>query len=174
MPTNPIPILHRLCGYSLSQVMACCKMPHIKRDTVRSMVSSHTISDHMHKRLFWPTMIAWANAANKKDPWHVDLWACYFPQTQPHIYHLMAFMFYTPMDRLSKETGFSESTIHKILRRPKLTKRQLRAIARFAGAHRDALYSQRAMGGRDWRYVKLHRALTDQSRLYQKGEIIGD
>lgn len=172
MPTNPIPILHHRCGYSLTQIMACCKMPHIKRDTVRQMVNRHDIPEHMHQRLFLPTMIAWANAVNNKEPQAQALWACYFPDNEPHIYHLMAFVFYTPTERLCKETGLSAPTIRKILRQAKLHKRQLHAIARFASAFRDALYSKRAMGGTDWRYSKVHRALTDKSRIYKKGEVV--
>jgi hypothetical protein len=174
MLTNPIPILHKSCGYTLSQIMAACKMPHIKRETVRSMTHAHRLPEHMHKRLFLPTMIAWANAVNNKEPQAQQLWACYFPDHEPHIYHIMAFQFYIPTERLVKETGLSASTIRKILRRPKITKRQLRAIYPFARAYCDALYSKKSRDGRDPRYVRIHRALTDHSRLYQPGEIIAD
>lgn len=174
MMTNPIPILHKEFDIGLTQLMAAVKIPHIKRDTVRSMVGRHRIPEHLHKRFFLPTMTVWGQAVNDRHRAAQQLWACYFPDHEPHVYHLLSFVFYMSDAKLCKEAGISQRTLHKILRRPKLSKKQLRDIAPFAMRYRDALASKKQRGGSDPRYMKLHRALTDTKRIYEHGEIIAD
>lgn len=172
---NPLKIMHYDCHIGLTQLMLSTRLRDIKRSTIRKLVAQDTINPHMHKRLFPAAMIAWGNAVNHNNTEAADkLWKCYF-DTQPHIYHLLCYVFNIPDKILMKAAGMkSHKTLAKILRRKKVSRKHLRMIGPYAIKYIDALYSDRAGGGRDHRYAKLHLALHDPERVYQRGEIIED
>jgi len=170
---NPLPILHEHCELKKSHIPMMLGYPRMTAERLQSLVTTTVLKPKPHARLFFPTMVAWGQCEDKEVK--RALWRCYFDaDTKPHIYHLLCWEHCIPDETITRHAGFSQSTLRKILKRPKVTKTHLQAIARFAMEYRDAMASKKSRDGVDPRYMRLHRALTDHKRLYEHGEIITD
>jgi hypothetical protein len=122
-----------------------------------------------HSKLCHLTLTNWGTC---KDPEIKQaLWDCYFPGTPPHLWHVMYYLLGIPMSKLVEKSGLTEKAIRKYLTLPKVPQAHVRAIGRFALEYRDALRSPKQKGGPDPRYMILHLAMTDKSRMYQRGEL---
>lgn len=170
---NPLPIMHEHCGLKKSHIPMMLGYHRMTANRLQSLATMAALRPKPHARLFFPAMVAWGECKDRDAK--QALWECYFDaDTKPHIYHILCWEHSIPDETIMRHAGFSQSTLRKILKRPKVTKLHLQAIARFAMEYRDALASKKQRGGPDPRYMKLHRALTDPKRLYEPGEIIAD
>lgn len=170
---NPLPLLHEHCGVKKSHIPGMLGYHRMTANRLQSLVTMATLKPKPHARLFFPTMVAWGQCEDREVK--RLLWECYFdPEDKPHIYHILCWEHSIPDEVILRHAGFSLSTLHKILKRPKVTKLHLQAIARFAMQYRDAMASKKSRAGTDPRYMRLHRALTDAKRIYPKDAIIAD
>jgi hypothetical protein len=170
---NPLPILTRECGIKLGTVARVLGNPHMDLGLMHNLARVPSIKPAYHRKLFDLTMTEWGQCSNART--RQLLWDCYFPGTKPHVYHLLHYVHQVPIETLVEHSRLPVSTIeHRVLRRPKLRKRHLRSIARYAMSYVEALASKKQLGGRDPRYAALQRALVDPSRLYDHGEMSQD
>jgi hypothetical protein len=72
---------------------------------------------------------------------------------------------------LGAATRYSDVVLHKIMAQPKLHRRQLRRIGKFASSYIGALANPRREEAEDPQYLILERALKDKKRLYSKHEL---
>jgi len=179
---NPLMLLHTHCGWSLALInQEICRYKHL--DQLHKAVTAPSCPQKFQRLAFEAIMVEWGQYERLRDPRRKDLWACYFPDTRPHIYHLLHYV--RNLDLSGKPTaiyhgtkqvkkGYSDRVIRGILRQPKLHLRQLDRIRRFAIQYIDELSSKNRERGVDPYYMTLHRAINDSKRLYMKGEIIID
>lgn len=175
--SNPIPVLHEHYGVSLHEIHRAVGIPRLAVDRLHSWHNMTKLSAPIHARLFRVSMVEWGAA--KHDGYKTReqlrlLWECYFPETPPHIYHYLVFVHMIPDDTICKVTGYSDKTLAKIVKQPKLLKPQLERIGKWAVAYIEELSSKKRKAGPDPRYMALHRALRDPKRIYAKGEMIAD
>lgn len=191
---NHLGLLHTHCGWSLrdiNRVITGYREPQ----RLHNAVLADSCSQELTHACFTPIMIYWGVATRGKR-WVNDdgeliypreardaLWKAYFPDTRPHIYHLLTYVH--DQDLSGKPTGVSEGdryvkagysrrVIDKILRQPRLHRRQVDRIRRFAIAYIDTIGSKSCKRGPDPAYMGLYYALNDPKRMFRPGEIIAD
>lgn len=171
MPRNPLPTLGKHFGVKISDVT-----PHLPANTPLS--AAHALFRHeelptdLHGKLLNLTLLHWGSATGDHRTY---LWDCYFPTTRPHVYHMLHYEHLILFDTLSSETGYSDNVLDSIMHQPKLHRRQLRRIGRYALEYAQAISSKkRKHFDYDPRHMNIRRALRDSSRLYQKGELTKD
>lgn len=170
---NPIPLLVGSFGHTLFGISQATghSVKHI--DVLHKAHNAAKINHVLHGLLFELSMIEWGQAYQRRSHREVRklLWQCYFPDTRPHIYHLLHYAH--NMD-LEKATGYSERVIRRILHQPRLHRRQGDRVRRFAIEYIDAIGSKSRKYGADPAYMGLYYALNDPRRQYAKGEIVTD
>lgn len=169
---NPLPLLVDHCAIKLPTIQLALGYKRMHIATLHRLVRATQLKDRNHSRLFDLTMTEWGQC-DEPDIKQL-LWDCYFPGDRPHVLHLLFYQFQIPMATLMTKSGLTERVIRRWLHRPKLQRHVLRAIGPFAIEYRDALASKKQRGGPDPRYMLLHRAITDTSRLYDRGDVIED
>lgn len=171
---NPVPILVDDFGHTLGSIQRALNIQSVKNATRQSWYRRMDLGSHFMSRLFNLTLIEWGNAVaeHRHREERQALWACYFPHTKPHLYHLMSFVHYMTDKQITQATGYTD--VQRILRQPKLRRTQLQKLAPEAMALRDALASKKRKGGPDPLWRGLDLALTDLGRVYERGEIIED
>lgn len=179
---NPLKLLHTHCGWSLMLInREITGFSYL--DTLHKAILSDNCIEKHRKKAFTAVMIEWGVYYKNRDPRHKDLWKCYFPDTPPHIYHLLHYVhsqvlsgdptaIFHGKKRVKK--GYSDRVIGKILRQPKLWLHQNDRIRRFAIEYIDAIGSKSRKEGPDPAYMGLYYALNDHKRLYKRGEIVVD
>lgn len=161
---NPLRLLHDECGLKLSALaigLGCYGKNHV----ARKYMDAHRLPAKLHNNIMHMTLCYWGDKVREQSPVAPQLWECYFPDTEPHIYHVLVYVFGVDMYRLTSWSGFTERKIRKFLRQTKLTKRQLRPIAREATAYAEALLSPRSDDGTDPRGQIILDALKDPERI---------
>ena len=175
--SNPIPLLCDHFDMKLSTIHRASRIPSMHVETLHSWYNRSELKPKMKTRLFGLSMVEWGSAWDLgiKSEERKLLWQCYFPHTRPHIYHYLHFAFFRSMTELTEESKLSEDNINRLLRKPKLHKFQLRAIAPFTQQLITSYQSPRTWDGQQTRkYTTLYRAMTDPKRLYQPNEIVTD
>lgn len=166
--TNPVPLLYEL-GLDLQGIHRATGLTTVPNKTLHDWYNAITLPDDIHKRLFWTSLFKWGHY------WDIDthrdlrksLFRCYF-QTRPHIYHYLYFG--VGAHNLLKTLQYSERLMDKILKRPKVYPRHLRAVAPGTIAFIRHLKSQ----DQTRQATALYRAMTDKKRVYHKHDIIID
>lgn len=192
---NPVPILCEHFGHTLASISIATGHPFKFIDQLHSLHNAKSVPAKLHMKLQRLSMIEWGIATRDKRLVNSDgkpvypkaardqLWRLYFPDTRPHIYHLLHYVHGQNLSSAATEVnvggrtikqGYSLQVIDKILRQPKLHKRQLDRIRRFAVEYIDAIGSKNRKYGPDPAYMALYRALHDPSRQYAPGEIVVD
>lgn len=158
---NPAKLLHYNCNVGLIDLAT---MSNVKpgSSTVRGWVHHFQIPRRVKANLFYPTMVYWGEHFGT--PLGKALWACYF-DGNPHVYHLLHFVFNLPIDFLADRAGMKSDKIKRLLREPTLKQTQLQAIGRFTVEYINALASEKAKDGPDLRYRHLDKALHDKGRI---------
>lgn len=170
MKPNPLPILVEFCDLKLGVLRRVLPKKQHNTHYLQNLVRKKSIDHLTHRRLCILTLTYWAQVQDPETK--KQLWDCYFPRTKPHIWHLLYFEHQIPMDTLMEKSGCTEGQIRKYLVQSKVPRFHVRKIARFAMQLRDELSSKKRSEGPDARYMNLHRALTDTSRMYLPGEIL--
>ena len=168
---NPLPILHYDAGYGMIALGRACHCSPTST-TMRKWIKGTDVPTHVHAVLLPTVLIAWGEQvrAGNRDTAQ-RLWNCYFPDSKPHVYHVLFGLFGIDTPRLAEWSGFTTAKVVKFLRQPKLTKRQLQAIGRPAMQYYEAAWSDRTWDGRDARAARIYQALRDQSRVYSSIDI---
>ena len=171
--TNPIPLLVGGFGHTLTSIHRATGYSFKHIDELHNAHNAGAIKEPLKGQLFELSMIEWGQAYARRSHkvQRNYLWKIYFPDTRPHIYHLLHYAH--NMD-LQEATGYSERVIRRILHQPRLHRRQVDRVRRFAIEYIDAIGSKSRKQGADPAYMGLHYALKDPKRQYMKGEIITD
>ena len=171
---NPIPILVKYFGHTLSDINRATGYSFKHIDQLHTAHNAERIDPLLHDQLFELSMVEWGEAYYKRTQRKARklLWKVYFPDTRPHIYHLMH---YTRGQDLAKPTEYSDRVIRRILHQPRLHRRQVDRIRRSVIEHCDAYSSKkRKYADPDPAVFGLYYALNDPKRLYNKDEIVTD
>ena len=173
MKLNPVKMLVDHYGYSLRSIHRASGVPTLANHTLHQWYHAAQLPDNIHSRLFGLTLVTWGDDFyHDRDRLNRNLlWQCYF-EGKPHIYQYLHFGFFVGLPELREATGYSSPTLNKIMRQPKTTQPQLRAIGRYAMDYIADLSSRKRRAGPDVRRSSvLHRAVHDSARMYAKGEI---
>jgi hypothetical protein len=104
----------------------------------------------------------WGTLANQGNPASKLLWTTLFPhEPKPHIYHILVHRHYKSIEQVAEWTGLTEGKIRKILKSPRITKRQLRLIAPAA----QEIYVHHYNKGHNAIASRIYLALRDHKRL---------
>lgn len=170
---NPIPILVGGFGHTLSSIQRATGYSFKHIDQLHNAYSAGDIKQPLKGLLFELSMIEWGQAYERRSHkvQRNYLWNIYFPDTRPHIYHLL---YYAHNMDLEEATGYSDRVIRRILHQPRLHRRQVNRIRRAAIQYIDAIGSKSRKRGPDPAYMGLYYALNDPKRQYAPDEIIAD
>ncbi len=160
--TNIAKILHYECGLGLSAIGQMSKV-NPTTNTVRKWVKSGADTPSRTINVMFLAILGeWGTLANQNNPASKHLWTALFPRNpRPHIYHIIIYRHYRSIDQVAEWTGLTERTIQKILRSPRITKRQLRLIAPAA----QEIYVTQYNKGEYGVAGKIYLALRDHKRL---------
>lgn len=165
MKPNPLPLLHKHCGLKIRE------LPDVVRDLdsfrIHKMFQEAMIEERYHNALRGRSLLEWGR---HKDPEaRRALWQCYFPETRPHVFHILVYRLNKSPAELSSECRLSAQQIRDDLARPRILQTHLQNIARYAMELHEVMASPNTKDGVDPRYMELYRALKDPKRIQPYG-----
>lgn len=165
--SNPFPVLYH--HFNIGKQTWAHMLP--TRNPTPAYLQSLYHKPHLTERLHWQMfdqcMTIWGTSVNERARKH--LWECYFPDTLPHVLHILVYRVGTPRHFITRELGVAEHTILKLLKRSKMRQLHLRRIAKLATQIEESLRRQG-----DPLASSIHIALRSRSRIYEQGQIFYD
>ena len=169
---NPLPILTRECGVKLGAIRDALTRG-IELEELHSLALRPTIEDDRdYRALFHLTMSEWG--INPTPHIRRSLWNCYFPETRPHIFHVLVYRLQVPISTLSLQSKLSERMIQNDLRSSRIYKGHLQAVAPYATLLYESMASPRTWDGYDSRSMEIYRSLRDPHRIKPYGVLLQD
>ena len=99
------------------------------------------------------------------------LWKFYFPDSRPHIFHILHYRCSVSIKTMSLNSGLSKRQIAKNLTHARVLKKHVQEIAHYATQLEESYRSPKTWDGVNPVYMSIHRALRDPNRIRPYGDL---
>lgn len=158
---NPLPVLKQHCHFKIHHLPEY--MQKLGLPVIHKLFQQKMIKTQYHTSLRHITLLNWGQHKDKKI--RKLLWQCYFPDTNPHVFHILVYRLHKNPEYLATQCKLSMTQIENDLAKAQILQTHLRAIGPYAMELRNALTSYKRKHGPDPIGRELGKALTDKSTI---------